>query len=114
MSKCRELDALFAPYADGDVASGDRASVEAHLERCPPCRTRVAIQRSVRGAIVARRPTLQPGAPEQLRARCAEYSRALPRPSVASRLTSRRWVPLSVAATLLIAIAGALLFVVND
>jgi len=114
MSKCRELDALFAPYADGDVASGDRASVEAHLERCPPCRTRVAIQRSVRGAIVARRPTLQPGAPEQLRARCAEYSRALPRPSVASRLTSRRWVPLSVAATLLIAIAGAFLFVLND
>ena len=51
MSKCRELDALFAPYADGEVATEERASVEAHLERCPPCRDRVAIQRTVRGAM---------------------------------------------------------------
>src|SRR5262245_51556199 len=116
MSKCRDLDPFFAPYADGDVATGDRASVEAHLERCPPCRDLVDIQRSVRGVMVARRAALRPGASETLRARCAEHARASAPapPSVISRVTSRRWVPLSLAATLLIAIAGAFLFNLND
>ena len=114
MSKCRELDALFAPYADGDVANGDRASVEAHLDRCPPCRDRVAIQRGVRDVMVARRSALRPGASEQLRARCAEYaSAAAPAPSMV-RMASRRWVPLSLAATLLLAVGGAFLFGLND
>jgi anti-sigma factor RsiW len=111
MSKCRELDPLFAPYADGDVATEERASVEAHLERCPPCRDRVAVQRTVRGAMVAHRSTLRPGASERLRERCAAQARsATPRPSIASRITSPRWVPLSLAATLLLAIVGAFLF----
>ena len=59
MSKCRELDALFAPYADGGVAPDDCASIEAHLERCPPCRDRVAVQQGVRGVMTARRATLR-------------------------------------------------------
>jgi anti-sigma factor RsiW len=114
MSKCRELDAQFAPYADGDVATGDRASVEAHLDRCPPCRDRVAIQRSVRDVMIARRSALRPGASAQLRARCAEHARAAaPAPSMV-RIASRRWVPLSLAATLLLAVAGAFLFGLND
>jgi anti-sigma factor RsiW len=116
MSKCRDLDALFAPYADGDVATGDRVSVEAHLDRCPPCRDRVEIQRSVRGVMVARRAALRPGASEKLRARCAEHARASAPapPSFASRIASRRWVPLSLAATLLIAVAAAFLFDLNN
>jgi anti-sigma factor RsiW len=69
MSKCQDLDPLFAPYADGQAAPADRASVEAHLERCPPCRERVAEQRTVRAALAACRPSLRPVAPEQLRAR---------------------------------------------
>jgi anti-sigma factor RsiW len=114
MSNCRELDAQFAPYADGDVAPGDRAAVEAHLDRCPPCRDRVAIQRSVRDVVVARRSALRPGASDQLRARCAEHARAaVPAPSMV-RTASRRWVPLSLAATLLLAVGGAFLFGLND
>lgn len=115
MSKCRDLDALFAPYADGDGTTGDRASVEAHLERCPPCRDRVAIQRRVRDVMVARRSTLRPGASEQLRARCAEHARAsAPRASAARRIISQKWVPLSLAATLVLAIAGAFIYGLND
>lgn len=115
MSKCRELDALFAPYADGEVATEERASVEAHLERCPPCRDRVAIQRSVRGAMLAHRSTLRPDASAQLRARCAAYARvSAPRPSIASRMTSPRWMPLSLAATLLLAVAGAFFLGVSN
>ena len=115
MSKCRDLDALFAPYADGDAADGDRASVEAHLERCPPCRDRVAIQRSVRDVIVARRSTLRPGASEQLRARCVGHARASTQPaSAVRRIILQKWVPLSLAATLVLALAGAFFYGLND
>lgn len=115
MSKCRELDALFAPYADGEVATEDRASVEAHLDRCPPCRDRVAIQRRVRDAMVAHRAALRPDASAQLRARCAAYARVpTAKPSIASQITSPRWMPLSLAATLLLAVAGAFFFGVNN
>jgi len=115
MSNCRELDAQFAPYADGDAAPGDRAAVEAHLERCPPCRDRVAIQRSVRDVMAARRSTLRPGASEHLRARCAEHARAAAQPpSAARRIISQRWVPLSLAATLVLAIAGTFIYGIND
>lgn len=116
MSKCQDLDPLFAPYADGQAAPADRASVEAHLERCPPCRERVAEQRTVRAALAACRPALRRPAPEHLRARCAGYAQtAAPRrsPFVAGR-SVRRWVPLSLAATLILAVAGAFLFGLND
>jgi anti-sigma factor RsiW len=115
MSKCQDLDPLFAPYADGDVAAADRASVEAHLERCPPCRERVAEQRTVRAVLVAQRPTLRACASEHLRARCAAYGRsAVRRPSPYFLSGARRWVSLSVAATLVLAVAGAFLFGLND
>jgi anti-sigma factor RsiW len=116
MSKCRDLDPLFAPYADGEVAAVDRASVEAHLERCPPCRARVAEQRTVRAVLVARRPTLRACASDHLRARCSAYAGHSTRPPFSFRrvAAARRWVPLSLAATLLIAVAGAFVFGLND
>jgi len=116
MSKCQDLDPLFAPYADGDMAADDRASVEAHLERCPPCRERVAEQRAVRAVLVARRPTLRACASEHLRARCAAYGLPAARRPFLFGLSgpARRWIPLSVAATLVLAVAGAFLFGLND
>ena len=116
MSKCQDLDPLFAAYADGEVAADDRASVEAHLERCPPCRDRVAEQRTVRAVLTARRPTLRVCASAHLRARCAAYGRSAARPPFSFGLSgaARRWVPLSLAATLVLAVAGAFLFGLND
>jgi anti-sigma factor RsiW len=115
MSKCQDLDPLFAPYADGQAAPAERASVEAHLERCPPCRERVAEQRMVHAALTACRPALRPCASEHLRARCAGYARAAAGapPSVRS-VAVRRWLPLSLAATLVLAVAGAFLFGLNN
>jgi anti-sigma factor RsiW len=114
MSKCQDLDPLFAPYADGETAPADRASVEAHLERCPPCRQRVSEQRTVRAALAACRPTLRQAAPDSLRARCAGHARAsAPSPSARAGAV-RRWAPLSLAATLLLAVAGAFFFGLNN
>jgi anti-sigma factor RsiW len=115
MSKCQELDPLFAPYADGQAAPAECASVEAHLERCPPCRERVAEQRTVHAALAACRPALRPCASEHLRARCAGHAPATT--SAVSFIRSagaRRWVPLSLAATLVLAVAGAFLFGLNN
>ena len=114
MSKCRDLDPLFAPYADGEVAPADRASVDAHLERCPPCRSRVAEQRTVHTVLAARAPALRGDASPHLRSRCAAHVRAAERkPSFVASMVAR-WVPLSLAATLLIAVAGAFVFGLND
>src|SRR4051794_35370449 len=104
MSKCRDLDPLFAPYADGEAAADDRAAVEAHLQRCPPCRERVAEQRPVRAALGATRPTLRACASEHLRARCAAHAHAagIARPPATRARAVRRWIPLSLAATLIV------------
>jgi anti-sigma factor RsiW len=115
MSKCRDLDPLFAPYADGEAAGDDRASVEAHLDRCPPCRERVSEQRVVRAALAAKKPALRACASEQLRARCAAQAHVS---SVLARVpftrAVRRWVPLSLAATLILAVAGVFLSGLNS
>ncbi len=112
--KCCELEPALAPYVDGEAAPQDRAAVEAHLERCPPCRDRVAGERSVRDALHARRDELRGGASDLLRARCVAHARQAAgraAPSVGARL--RRVVPLSLAATLLLAVGGVFLFGVN-
>ena len=120
MSKCRDLDPLFAPYADGEAQPGDRVSVEAHLEKCPPCRERVEEQRTIHSVLATHRPTLRTGASEGLRARCAAHATTArpnprisePRPVVRPRIS--RWVPLSLAASLILAIAGAFIIGLND
>jgi len=115
MSKCRDLDPLFAPYADGDAPLADRASVEAHLAKCPPCRDRVAEQQTVRAALGARRSSLRGCAPGDLRARCAAQAGVSGvRRFTGNRAFIRRWVPLSVAATIVLAIAGVFLFSPNS
>lgn len=120
MSKCSDLDPLFAPYADGEAQPGDRISVESHLEKCPPCRERVAEQRAVHSAFATRRSALRVSASEGLRARCAAQARiartnsVVPMPQPAARRRISRWVPLSLAATLLLAIAGAFIIGLND
>jgi anti-sigma factor RsiW len=112
--ECRELEPALAPYVDGESAPQDRAAVDAHLQRCPPCRDRVAGERAIRDALHARRAELRPGASDRLRARCAAHARGGERPAAApaaSRL--RRLVPLSLAATLLLAVAGVFVFGFN-
>ncbi len=117
MSKCQDLEPLFAQYVDGEAVPADRASVEAHLDRCPPCRERLAGERAAREVLTARRSELRTCASPVLRARCAAHAHrtaAAPadRPSLFAR-SSRRWVPLSLAATLLLAIGGAFIFGLN-
>lgn len=111
MRKCQDLEPLLASYVDGEAPAQASASVDAHLDRCPPCRDRVSSERAAREVLIACRARLRPCASEHLRARCAAHR--LRRSGVFAR-NARTWVPLSLAATLVLAVAGAFVFGLND
>jgi anti-sigma factor RsiW len=111
MTKCRDVEPLFAPYVDGLGAPADRATVEAHIQGCPPCRDLLAGQRAARDVVAARRESLRGCASEHLRARCAaQWGGAAVRGGLAMLPGWRTLVPLSVAATLVLAIGGVFLY----
>jgi anti-sigma factor RsiW len=122
MSNCRDVERLFAPYVDGEAAAEQRASVDAHISHCPPCRDLLIEERAAREVLLARRQSLRACASTTLRARCAAQ-RAAARGAVASSaphpgrfgglagvFTSRTWAPLSVAATLMLIIGGMFVY----
>jgi anti-sigma factor RsiW len=121
MPKCREIEALFAPYVDGEAAPAQRESVDAHISTCPPCRDLVAEERAAREVLLSRRQELRACASERLRARCAAHRtsarvRAAAGPGrsrlarTANVIARRSWVPLSLAATLLLAVGGVFVY----
>ena len=120
---CRDLDEHLAPYVDGEETPAARRSVETHLAGCPPCHDHAVAERAARDLIVEHRDELRVAAPVSLRGRCAALSAtASPvaqapagRASRPARLwTVRRWVPLSLAASLVLAVAGVFVFGLND
>jgi anti-sigma factor RsiW len=106
MNSCREVEPLFAPYVDGDVAPADRARIDAHLQACPPCRDRVTSEQAAREAVHTCAARLRGCAPGDLRRRCE----ALRHDPPAVRPWRRAWVPLSMAAALVLAAAGVFLW----
>jgi anti-sigma factor RsiW len=116
MSSCREIEPLLAAFVDGSATAEERREVEAHARRCPPCQRRVVCEGTAHAAIAAHRGTLRGCAPGDLRARCAAYHRGpeVPVAAVRAGWLRRPWVPLSLAATLVVALAGILLFGLND
>jgi anti-sigma factor RsiW len=109
---CRDLDEHFAPYVDGEQTPAARRLVDTHLAACPPCRDRAAAERSARDLLVEHRDRLRAAAPPGLHARCIALRSAAAGRSAVSRV--RRWVPLSLAATLVLAVAGVFLFGLNN
>jgi anti-sigma factor RsiW len=112
VDECRECESLLAAYVDGEGATGDCERVRSHVESCTRCRDRLAGERAACEAIRARRTGLRACASEELKARCASLaarrSNAFPAPSVVQGKRNisflRRWAPLSLAATLLLAV----------
>jgi anti-sigma factor RsiW len=107
--KCRDIELLSAAYVDDEAAAPERAQVEAHLHACPPCRDRVTGERAARDVVRARRAGLRPCASQGLRARCA--AQRIPPAIRGGILTRRAWVPLSLAAAVLLAVSATLFFV---
>jgi hypothetical protein len=134
--RCRDLDERLTPYVDDEAAPDERRAVDAHLSACPPCRDHADAERAARNVIHERRGELRCHAPEGLRARCGRLRREAASafasgasadksagqagtgfPSSVFRLppfTVRRWVPLSLAATLVLAVGGVFLTGINS
>jgi anti-sigma factor RsiW len=115
MVECRDLESLFAPYVDGEAPRGDCAAIDAHVRECPACRARLSSEREVRDVLVTRREHLRPCASAELRRRCeagrpASAASQAAAPGRLSLLSRRSWIPLSMAATILLAVAGVFLY----
>ena len=114
MKDCRDVEPLKAPYVDGEAAGAERTAVETHIRQCGRCRTDLAAEQVARDTVVARRDELRASAPAGLKARCAAHvATPTERPAGAATDTPplhvplyRRWVPMSLAATLFLAVAG--------
>ena len=108
---CQQIEPLFAAYVDDEAGTSERATVDAHLRACPPCRDRIAGERAAREVLHARRSGLRPCASQALRARCAAQCVS---PAVRSGLLTRRaLIPLSLAAAVLLAVSSSLFFFGN-
>jgi anti-sigma factor RsiW len=115
MPKCSDVEPLLAPYVDGEAPPSEHAVVDAHLGACPPCRDRVAGERAVCEALHEHRAALRAHASEHLRRRCVAHAYAcgIGRRRGLAPFARRRWVPLSLAATLLLAVGGVFLIGLN-
>ena len=106
MANCRDIESKLAEYVDREQAPSERRVVDAHLQACPPCRARAAGEQAAHDLICARRDTLRGAASPELRRRCAaqrHVSRGV------GPLLRQPWMPLSVAASLVL-VAGLVLF----
>src|SRR5580765_5165714 len=113
MSSCSTIDPLVTPYIDDELAAADRQTVESHMRRCAPCRTRLESERAVRELVGARKRELHSQcAPASLRARCSQACRAdairESGPAVAS--WRARLMPLAMAASLVLVVGAAFVY----
>ncbi len=108
---CQQIEPLFAAYVDNEAETSERATVDAHVRACPPCRARLAGERAAREVLHARRIGLRPCASEALRARCAAHG--VPPTIRSSLLTRRALIPLALAAAVLLAVSSSLFFFGN-
>src|SRR5262245_577222 len=107
MSSCRAIDPLVTPYIDGQLAAGDRLTLENHLRACPPCRVRVDCERMAHELVAARKATLTAeAAPTALRARCAAV-RTASGSSTGAVTWRARFMPYALAASLVLIVAAA-------
>lgn len=116
MRRCEELEPLFAPYVDGEGSADQRQAVQDHLERCPTCRHAVQAERVARAALTSCRTRLSAHASPRLRERCAACASSPSgwwRLAGARRAATQRWIPLSFAATMLLAVVVVFLIGIN-
>jgi anti-sigma factor RsiW len=117
MSDCQSIDPLITPYVDGDIGAAERQRVDQHVRGCPPCHSRMAAERAVRALVHANRPSLSLEiASAALHERCAALKLApgAAAPSGSARRWRTRVAPLALAASLVVVVGGAFLYVSTD
>lgn len=108
---CRDVDDQLAAYIDGEQTEALQTAVDEHLRACPECRGHAERERAARDLVRTHRTSLRTAAPAGLQARCEEATRTV---SGRPRSPLRAWVPLSLAATLILAVGAVFVFGLND
>lgn len=106
---CRDFEERLTPYIDGEIDQEARVAADRHAAACPPCREHMESERGARDMLREHRAALRGSAPPELRSRCAGSRR-----TSHSRLHVPRWVPLSVAAALILALGAVFVIGMND
>lgn len=114
IKSCADLDERLTPFVDGEITADDHAVVGEHLAACPPCRRHADDERTARELVRERRAGLTAPAPAALRERCSQLRWSGDAAHAGFGATVRRWAPLSVAATLVLAVAAVFLLGLND
>lgn len=109
MRTCRDIEPLVTPYVDGEASLEQREAVSRHLEACAPCEVSALAEQAARTVLRARASALAVRAPEDLKARCRAMAPARPVGRVLGFPRRAAW-PLALAATLVLAFAGALAY----
>lgn len=112
MEKCTEMDPLTTRFVDAEASAVDREHVDRHLGECPRCRGHVVAEQQAREIVREHADALMEHAPLALRVRCASASAAAS-PRLARRampLLSRTGWPMALAATIVLAVAGVMLY----
>ena len=111
MPDCHQIDPLVTPFVDGDITPADRSLVDRHLQACGACRGRVNAEQAVHALLRARRSALGESAvPPGLRARLASLAEAKASALPAGRSWRARVMPLALAASLVLVVAGAFVY----
>jgi anti-sigma factor RsiW len=112
---CEQFDVLRAQWADGSLAPDTAEALERHTKACPACAADARAQQVVHRVLRRHADALREQAPPALRARVTSLvgQRANVVPFAAARrprswAASRpwQWIPRSVAAALVLAVAG--------
>ncbi len=121
---CGDLDERLTPFVDDEATPPLRAAVVSHLAKCPPCREHADAERAARDVVREHRSALCAPAPAALRARCeaaaslaAKASPSFGQPGRSARAWApvlRKWAPLSIAATLVLAVLGVFVLGLNN
>jgi anti-sigma factor RsiW len=111
MNECQRICERLTAYVDGTLATAERAGIERHLQKCPPCQRAATEEDGGRAALrhCASQLRSQAVPPPGLRTRCAALAHAHAQDANATLPWWRmRFVPSLLVALLLVFTASAL------
>lgn len=101
---CRRTAARLTSYVDGALPAGERADLERHLDRCPPCRMDAQRERGARHVLREQARSLtDTSLPPGLRTRCEALAREHTAKSAPRGVATRAFASLAAVVTLFIA-----------
>lgn len=109
MASCEDVDQLLTPYLDDEVEAEQGRAVAGHLQACPSCARRAAVEATARRVVMVKAAGLAARAPESLRRRCGALA---VKPPARQRWVGAGWrlAGLAAASLVVIGLSGAIAY----